>query len=205
MHTRIMRYDSGKGAQHMKKNKDDNCIQTKNPPKIIAEIGCNHKGEMATAREMIMAASLFCKADVVKFQKRTPKELLSDAQYNAPHPNPGNSYGTTYGEHREFLELDLIQHNQLNEWCNEFGIEYSTSVWDLTAAKEIITIAPSIIKVPSACNLNWPMLDYICKNHKGEIHLSLGIVFLFIGITKQNQIKQQVDSAARKAFKIKLG
>ena len=159
----------------MKKNKDDNCIQTKNPPKIIAEIGCNHKGEMATAREMIMAASLFCKADVVKFQKRTPKELLSDAQYNAPHSNPGNSYGTTYGEHREFLELDLIQHNQLNEWCNEFGIEYSTSVWDLTAAKEIITIAPSIIKVPSACNLNWPMLDYICKNHKGEIHLSLGM------------------------------
>ena len=82
-------------------------------PMVIAEIGCNHRGEMETARELIKMAAIFCKAPVVKFQKRTPKELLSPEQYNAPHPNPMHSYGKTYGEHREFLEFSADQHRQL--------------------------------------------------------------------------------------------
>lgn len=91
-------------------------------PKIIAEIGCNHKGDMVIAKEMIMTAATYCKADVVKFQKRCNKELLTPEEYNAPHPHPENSYGPTYGTHREFLEFTLEQHRQLQEWCNEFGI-----------------------------------------------------------------------------------
>merc|ERR1712085_111377 len=75
-------------------------------PQVIAEIGCNHKGEIECAKELLT----LCKksgATVGKFQKRTPKELLTPEQYNAPHPNPQNSYGSTYGEHREFLELSV--------------------------------------------------------------------------------------------------
>ena len=49
-----------------------------NTPKIIAEIGCNHKGDMQIAKEMIQAAALFCKADVIKFQKRHNKEILKN-------------------------------------------------------------------------------------------------------------------------------
>ena len=52
-------------------------------PKIIAEIGCNHKGDMNIAREMIMTAATYCKVDVVKFQKRCNKELLTPEEYNA--------------------------------------------------------------------------------------------------------------------------
>ena len=144
-------------------------------PQIIAEIGCNHKGDMSIAREMIMTAASYCKADVVKFQKRHNKELLTEAEYNAPHPNPGNSYGYTYGEHREFLEFDLDQHRQLKKWCDEYGIVYSTSVWDLTSAKEIASLHSKLIKVPSACNLNKDLLDYLCDNFEGEIHLSFGM------------------------------
>ena len=33
-----------------------------NTPKIIAEIGCNHKGDMSIAKEMIMTAATYCKA-----------------------------------------------------------------------------------------------------------------------------------------------
>lgn len=102
--------------------------------KIVAEIGCNHKGNMDIAKELIMTAALYCKADYVKFQKRNPMELLSEEEYNSPHPNPANSYGDTYGAHREFLEFDVDQHRQLIKWCEEFGIKYSTSVWDLTSA-----------------------------------------------------------------------
>jgi len=38
--------------------------------KVIAEIGCNHKGEIEIAKELIKVAKIFCNADVVKFQKR---------------------------------------------------------------------------------------------------------------------------------------
>jgi Sialic acid synthase len=144
-------------------------------PKVIAEVGCNHKGEMAIAKELIMVGATFCKADVIKFQKRHPRELLTEEQYNAPHPNPMHAYGKTYGEHREFLELSADQHRTLKAWCEEFGATYSTSVWDLTSAKEIVPLAPSLIKIPSACNLHWPMLAYLCENYGGEIHLSFGM------------------------------
>jgi N-acetylneuraminate synthase len=146
-----------------------------NQPKIIAEIGCNHKGDMSIAKEMIVAAALYCKADAVKFQKRHNRELLSEIEYNTPHPNPANSYGETYGEHREFLEFNLEQHRQLKGWCEEYGIAYSTSVWDVTSAKEICTLKPSLIKVPSACNLNRELLVYLCDNFDGEIHISFGM------------------------------
>lgn len=144
-------------------------------PKIIAEIGCNHKGDMNIAKELIMTAATYCKADVVKFQKRCNTELLTSEEYNAPHPHPENSYGPTYGAHREYLEFNLEQHRQLQKWCKEFGIEYSTSVWDVTSAKEITSLHPKLIKVPSACNLNQPMLQYLCDNFEGEIHLSFGM------------------------------
>ena len=144
-------------------------------PIIIAEIGCNHKGDMAIAKEMIQTAATYCKVNIVKFQKRCNKELLTPEEYNAPHPNPWNSYGATYGEHREFLEFTLDQHKQLKEWCEEFGVEYSTSVWDVTSAKEITSLKPKFIKVPSACNLNKPMLQYLCDNFSGDIHVSFGM------------------------------
>lgn len=144
-------------------------------PFIIAEAGCNHMGQMSIARDLIATAALFCKADCIKFQKRNNRELLTEEQYNAPHPNPKNSYGATYGEHREFLEFTSEQHAQLKAWCEEFGIIYSTSVWDLTSAKEIAALKPQLIKIPSACNNHFEMLQWLCDNYEGEIHLSFGM------------------------------
>lgn len=145
------------------------------PAKLIAEIGCNHKGEMEIAKELIKIAKIFCNADVVKFQKRNNRELLTEEQYNAPHPNPANSYGDTYGAHREYLEFTAEQHAELKQYCDEMGIVYSTSVWDLTSAKEIAAIEPELIKIPSACNNNYEMLGWLCDNYKGEIHASTGM------------------------------
>jgi len=144
-------------------------------PILIAEAGCNHMGQMEIAKELITVAATFCKADIIKFQKRNNRELLTPEQYNAPHPNPANSYGATYGEHREFLEFSVDQHAQLKQWCEEAGIIYSTSVWDLTSAKEIASLKPQLIKIPSACNNHIKMLDWLCENYEGEIHLSFGM------------------------------
>ena len=146
-----------------------------NKPIVIAEAGCNHMGKMEIAKDLIETAAHFCKADAIKFQKRCPKELLTPEQYNAPHPNPANSYGETYGEHREYLEFTVEQHSQLKKWCEEAGIIYSTSVWDLTSAKEITSLNPQFIKIPSACNTHYEMLEWLCKNYSGEIQLSFGM------------------------------
>lgn len=144
-------------------------------PRIIAEAGCNHKGDMDIAKELIRTAAMFCNIDVIKFQKRCVREVLTDEQYYAPHPNPINSYGKTYGEHRNFLEFSIDQHIELKKYCEKFNILYSTSVWDMTSAKEIASINPSMIKIPSACNNHYEMLEWLCDNYAGEIHVSLGM------------------------------
>ena len=138
--------------------------------RIIAEIGCNHKGDFAVAREMIITAATFCKVDVVKFQKRNPQELLSIEQYSAPHPNSNNAYGKTYGEHREFLEFSIDQHKELKKLCEDFGIDYSTSIWDVVSAKQVVSLQPKMIKIPSASNLYWEMLSILADEFEGEIH-----------------------------------
>ena len=156
------------------------------PPIVIAEIGCNHKGDLEIAKEMILTAKVFCKVDAVKFQKRSVKEILTPEEYNAPHPNPYHSYGKTYGEHREFSEFSLEQHLELKKLCDEQGITYSCSVWDLTSAKEIASLDPPFIKIPSALSDNYEVLGWLCSNYSGDIHVSTGM-------TTKHEIKSIVD------------
>ncbi|HVM73381.1 MAG TPA: N-acetylneuraminate synthase family protein [Candidatus Paceibacterota bacterium] len=144
-------------------------------PYVIAEIGGNHKGDFEIAKQMIQVAKAFCEADAVKFQKRTNKELFTPEEYNAPHPNPDNSYGDTYGAHREFLEFTPAQHAKLKKYAEGLGIEYSSSVWDLTSAKQIAVLQPRMIKVGSPSNLRFDMLEYLAKHYNGEIHIALGM------------------------------
>jgi len=143
-------------------------------PKLVAEIGCNHKGDFELAKKMLkILADNGIK--YAKFQKRNPKEVLTPEEYAAPHPNPANSYGRTYGEHREFLEFTLEQHMELKKYAEKLGIIYSTSVWDLTSAREIVSINPEFIKVPSACSTYWELHKVLIDNFDGMIHVSTGM------------------------------
>ena len=141
---------------------------------LIAEIGCNHKGEIKIAKNMMKVASE-SGVKIVKFQKRNNKELLTESQYNKPHPNPMHSYGETYGKHREFLEFDISQHKVLKEYAGELGLIYSSSVWDVTSASEVISLNPKFIKVPSACNNNFDMLMKLRDQYHGDVHISFGM------------------------------
>ena len=145
-----------------------------NRPKVIAEIGCNHKGEIEIAKQLLRVAAE-SGVEVAKFQKRNNKELLTKEQYNTPHPNPINSYGDTYGAHREFLEFNVNQHKELKEYTERLGLVYSTSVWDTTSAKEIVTLNPELIKIPSACNNHFEMLKVLRDEYQGEVHISFGM------------------------------
>ena len=152
---------------------------------VVCEIGCNHMGSMDLAKDLALTASQ-CGATVIKFQKRNNRELLSEEEYATPHPVPENSYGETYGEHREFLEFDLSQHTKLKEYIESLGCIYSTSVWDLTSAKEICSLNPELIKIPSATNLKFDIHDFLASNYDGEIHISLGM-------TKRSEINKIID------------
>merc|ERR1719230_2403707 len=152
---------------------------------VIAEIGCNHRGEIETAKELLSLAKA-CGADVGKFQKRCPKELLTPEQYAAPHPNPKHAYGATYGEHREYLELSLDDHRDLQEHCEKINLEYSCSVWDTTSAKEIVSLNPKLIKVGSPSNQHWEMQEVLRDVYTGEVHISTGM-------TTQEEIEKIVS------------
>ncbi|WP_428086926.1 N-acetylneuraminate synthase family protein [Candidatus Thioglobus sp.] len=154
-------------------------------PNVIAEIGCNHMGEMDIAKELIDLAK-DAGAGYVKFQKRNNRELLTEEQYAAPHPMPSNSYGDTYGAHREFLEFSVAQNKELKEYCESIGIVYSTSVWDVTSAKEMISFAPEFLKVPSACNNNFDMLAVLRDEFKGQVQIS-------VGMTRKDEVEEIVS------------
>ncbi|NKB20034.1 MAG: N-acetylneuraminate synthase [Alphaproteobacteria bacterium] len=150
-------------------------LKPNSAPILIAEIGCNHKGDIEIAKEFIDVASDFCKIQHVKFQKRNNRELLSASQFDTPHPNPDNSYGSTYGEHREFLEFSVEQHRELQSHCHSRGLTYSSSVWDISSLREMISLKPDYIKIPSATNTHEALLSIACDEYPGEIHVSLGM------------------------------
>ena len=148
-------------------------IQRKRPF-LIAEIGINHNGDLNIAKKLISAAA-DAKFDAVKFQKRDNKTLLSDKQYRGKHPVPHNSFGKTYGEHREYLEFSTSAHQKILEYCEKRKIKYSCSAWDVKSAKDLSKICKQYIKVPSATNLNFEVLDFLCLKYSGDIHISTGM------------------------------
>lgn len=161
---------------------------------LVAEIGCNHMGDLKIAKMLIDQAKQ-CGADYVKFQKRDNKILFSKKEYNSMHPVPQNSFGKTYGEHREYLEFNLNQHKKIISYCRKKKIKYSCSVWDINSAKVMSSISEDYIKVPSATNMNFQVLDYLSKNYRGDVHISTGM-------TSANELDQIINFLnKRKALK----
>lgn len=152
-------------------------------PIVIAEIGCNHQGSIKKAKILIEAAAK-AGAKYAKFQKRDNNFLLKD-NYDKPHPDQSNSFGNSYGAHRDYLEFSIKDHIYLSQICKKNNIKYSTSVWEIESAKEIIKsgIKMDYIKVPSACNLDQELLYYLIKNFKKKIHISTGM-------TSESEIKK---------------
>ena len=99
---------------------------------VIAEIGHNHMGSLKEACRLIDAAKQ-CGADAVKLQKRDNKNLYTKEFYNSSYVNP-NSYGDTYGKHREFLEFGFKEYVFLKSYCKK---------------KKIIFLQPLLILIVS--------------------------------------------------------
>ena len=102
---------------------------------IIAEIGINHQGNFDLMKEMMVAAKK-CGVDYAKGQKREPRVALTEEQYNRIYDNP-NSFGKTYGEHKENLEFSSEQWQDLFEYANDINVKIFMSVFDEVSANKM--------------------------------------------------------------------
>jgi sialic acid synthase SpsE len=139
---------------------------------IIAEIGQNHNGDMETAKNLIDVAHE-AKIDAVKFCKRDIDTELTRDAYNEPYRGP-NSFGNTYGEHREKLELSSEQYRELFDYATERDLIFFASVCGPKAVDLLDDIGSPLFKVASRDLTNTPLLEYIARKGK-PIILSTGM------------------------------
>jgi len=150
---------------------DGKVIQDDGDCYVIAEIGHNHQGKLETAKEMFKAAKE-CGADAVKLQKRNNRELFTKAGYEKPYDNP-NSYGDTYGEHREFLEFGGIEYKELMDYADEIGVTFFSTAFDFSSADFLAKLDMPAFKIASGDLKNIPLLTHIAGFQKPMI-LSTG-------------------------------
>ncbi len=136
-------------------------VSSNGPCYVIAEIGHNHQGNLENALKMIKVA-MSCGVQAVKFQKRDNKSLYIKAMYNKLYDNE-NSYGTTYGEHREFLEFGWDDYTELKKCAEENGLEFMATPFDRTSVDFLEELGITSYKTASGDVTNTPLLEYIAK------------------------------------------
>jgi N-acetylneuraminate synthase/sialic acid synthase len=138
---------------------------------VIAEIGHNHQGKLKTCMEMFKVAKE-CGADAVKLQKRDNRSLYTQAGYEKPYDNQ-NSYGATYGEHREALEFDLGEYTELKAYAKQIGVTLFATAFDFSSVDFLAKLDMPAFKVASGDLKNIPLLTHMAKVGKPMI-LSTG-------------------------------
>ncbi|MBE0681174.1 MAG: N-acetylneuraminate synthase family protein [Anaerolineales bacterium] len=128
---------------------------------VIAEIGNNHQGDLQKAKELFKAAKE-CGVDAVKLQKRDNKSLLTRAAYDKPYDNE-NSFGATYGEHREALEFGREEYIELKKYAHELGLTMFATAFDMKSADFLAELDMPLYKVASGDLKNTPLLKHIAK------------------------------------------
>jgi N-acetylneuraminate synthase/sialic acid synthase len=137
------------------------------PCYVIAEIGHNHQGSLAKARELFRAAK-DAGADAVKLQKRDNRGLYTRAAYNKPYDNE-NSFGATYGEHREFLEFGLPEYKELQAYARELEVDFFSTAFDLASADFLEGLGVPAYKMASGDLKSIPLLQHVAAFGKPMI------------------------------------
>ncbi len=134
---------------------------------VIAEVGHNHQGDMEKCLELFRAAKL-AGANAVKLQKRDNRSLYTRALYEKPYDHE-NSFGKTYGEHREFLEFDRSQYQALVKFAHEIKIDFFSTAFDHRSADFLVEFDLPAIKIASGDIRNIPLLKHVARFGKPMI------------------------------------
>jgi len=138
---------------------------------VIAEIGHNHQGKLALAKEMIKAA-VESGATAVKLQKRDNKTLFTQDYYNQIY-NSENSFGATYGEHRENLEFNHDQYVELQKYSADLGVIFFATAFDVESADFLDELNVPAYKIASGDLKNIPLIRHLAGKRRPMI-LSTG-------------------------------
>jgi len=125
------------------------------PCYVIAEVGHNHQGDVEQAKRLIDAATE-CGANAVKLQKRSNRSLYTREFYEQPYDNE-LSFGRTYGEHREALELDADAYRELLRYARAAGITLFATAFDFESAEELAELGVPAFKFASGDLKNTPL------------------------------------------------
>ncbi len=128
---------------------------------VVAEIGHNHQGSVEKAKELFRAAR-DCGVDAVKLQKRDNRTLFTRAAYEAPYDNE-NSFGATYGEHREALELGRDEYLELQAFARELGLVFFATAFDGASADLLAELDVPAFKIASGDLGNTPLLRRVAS------------------------------------------
>ena len=142
-----------------------------NDPYVIAEIGHNHQGNLKLAIKMIAAAAA-SGVNAVKLQKRNNKILYTKKFFNSIY-NSENSYGRTYGEHREKLEFGINEYRELKAYANYKKLDFFATPFDFESVDFLEKLGVPLYKIASADLNNIPLQAYVKKTGK-PIILSTG-------------------------------
>lgn len=150
---------------------------------IIGEIGQNHNGSVDIAKLIIDVVSrpvvdkLFGNKlkgmDAVKLTKRDLNQELSASQMAKPYDSP-HSFGRTYGEHREFLELTDDEHFEIYKYAKSYGLDFVETLCAKGCLSLLKLFTPDKLKVASRDLTNLPLLSAMAET-KIPIILSTGM------------------------------
>ncbi len=128
---------------------------------VIAEIGHNHQGCVETAKEFIKSAHE-AGANAVKFQKRDNKALYTREMYESVYDNR-NSYGPTYGAHRDALEFGWDEFVELKAYCEELGVLFFATPFDFGSVDFLAELDVPCFKTASGDLKSTPLLTAIAR------------------------------------------
>ena len=134
---------------------------------VIAELGQNHQGQVGVAKALIKAAHE-CGAHAVKLQKRDNRGLYTREMFNRPYEHE-NSFGPTYGQHREALEFGLAEYQELQAYAREIGITLFATAFDFVSADFLARLDMPVFKMASGDLTNIPLLKHVAGFNKPVI------------------------------------
>lgn len=154
---------------------------------IIAEAGVNHNGRLDLAKRLIDVAAE-AKADAVKFQKRTIEDILTTEALLQPYVSL-DGVSTTYGKHRERLELSDADYRELVAYARQLGLIFFASAWDARSADFLEELDVPVFKIASADLTHLPLLEHIAKKKKP--------IILSTGMSEMEEVAEAVSTIKR--------
>lgn len=143
---------------------------------IIAEAGVNHNGDLEMARRMVYAAKE-AGADYVKFQTAVPELVISSFAPKAEYQKSTTGEAESQLEMCKAIHLPLSDYAGLKALCDEVGIGFMSTPFDLVSIDCLAPLGMAYWKIPSGEITNLPYLLKI--GARGEkIILSTGMASL---------------------------